>query len=163
MVLVVQLLSPVWLFATPWTAAHQASLSFTISWSLFKLMSVDSVMPSSHFILYHPFLFLPSIFCSMRVFSNESAICIRWPKYWSFSTVLPINNLGWFPLGLTGLISLLSKEACHKDSRRREDSQDSNIWNKLLCFPLLLFPVWLLAAASQNQVLNNIFPSLNVM
>ena len=82
---VVHSLSHVWLFATPWTAARQASLSITISQSLLKLMSIESVMPSNHFILFHPFLLLPSIFPSIRVFSNELALHIRWPKYWSFS------------------------------------------------------------------------------
>ena len=81
----VQSLSCVQLFATPWTAAHQASLSITNSWSLPKLMSIESVMPSNHLILCHPLLLLPSIFPSIRVFSNESALHIRWPKYWSFS------------------------------------------------------------------------------
>ena len=81
----VQLLSRVWLFANPWTAARQASLSITNSWSLPKLLSIESVMPSSHLILCCPFLLLPSIFPSIRVFSNESVLYIRWPKYWSFS------------------------------------------------------------------------------
>ena len=80
----VQLLSCVRLFATPWTAARQASLSFTNSRSLLKLMSFEWVMPSNHLILCHPLL-LPSIFPSIRVFSNESVLYIRWPKYWSFS------------------------------------------------------------------------------
>ena len=84
-VVVVQSLSCIQLFATPWTAAHQASLSFTISLSLLKLMSIESVIPFNHLILCHPLLLLPSIFPSIRVFSNESALCIRWPKYWSFS------------------------------------------------------------------------------
>ena len=85
-VVVVQLLSCVLLFATPWTAAHRASLSFTISRSLLKLMSIDSVMPFNHLILcHHPLLRLPSIFPSIRVFSNESALHIRWPNYWSFN------------------------------------------------------------------------------
>ena len=70
---------------TPWTAAHQSSLSFTISRSLLKLMSIESVMPSNHLILCRPLLLLPSIFPSIRVFSSESALHIRWPKYWSFS------------------------------------------------------------------------------
>ena len=81
----VQSLSRVWLFPTPWTAARQASLSITNCWSLLKLMSIESVMPSNHLILCHPLLFLPSIFPSIRVFSNESLLRIRWPKYWSFS------------------------------------------------------------------------------
>ena len=112
LIIVVQSLSHVRLFATSWTAAHQASLSFTISWSLLKLMSIESVMSSNHLILCCPLLLLPSIFPSNRVFSHESALCIKWPKYWSFSlvSVLPVNIQDWFPLGLTGLISLLSKE-----------------------------------------------------
>ena len=88
---VVQPLSRVRLFVTPWTATHQASLSFTISQSLLKLMSIESVMPSNHLILCRAFLLLPSIFPSIRVFSSESALCIRWPKYWSFS-VSPSND-----------------------------------------------------------------------
>ena len=81
----VQSLSHVRLFATPWTAAHQASQSVAKSWSLLKLMSIESVMPSNHLILCHPLLLPPSIFPSIRVFSNESVLCIGWPKYWSFS------------------------------------------------------------------------------
>ena len=80
----VQSLSRLWLFVTPWTAAHQASLSITNSQSLLKLMSIESVMPSNHLILCRPLL-LPSIFPSIKVFSSESALRIRWPKYWSFS------------------------------------------------------------------------------
>ena len=75
----------VWLFATPWAAAHQAFLSFTNSWNLLKLMSIESVMPSNHLILCHPLLLLPSIFPSISVFCSESTLRIRWPKYWSFS------------------------------------------------------------------------------
>ena len=90
--LVVQLLSRIWLFVTPGTVAHQTSLSFTISWSLLKLMSIELVMPSSHPILYDPLLLLPSIFPSIRVFSNESALCIRWPKYWRFSFSISLSN-----------------------------------------------------------------------
>ena len=75
----------------PWTSAHQASLSFTISWNLLKLMSIESMVPSNCFILYHPLL-LPSIFPSIRVFSNESALHIRWPKYWSFSFSISTSN-----------------------------------------------------------------------
>ena len=81
----VQSLSCVLLFATSWTAAHQAFLSLTNSWSLLKLISIESVMPSSHLNLCCPLLLPPSIFPSIRVFSNESVLCIRWPKYWSFS------------------------------------------------------------------------------
>ena len=88
----VQLLSSIRLFVTPWTAAHQATLSITNSWSLFKFMSIKSVIPSNHLILCHPLLLLPSIFPSIRVFSNESAVCIRWPKYWSFSFSISLFN-----------------------------------------------------------------------
>ena len=107
----VQLLSSIWLFVTPWTAAHQASLSITNSRSLLKLMSIESAIPSNHLILCCPFLLLPSIFPSIRVFSNESVFHIRWPKHWSFSfsIVLPMNIQDWFPLGLTDWISLQSK------------------------------------------------------
>ena len=91
-VVVAQSLSHVLLFATPWTAAHQASLSFTISWSLLKLMSIESMMPSNHPILCHPLLLLPSIFPSIRVFSNESVLCIWWPKFWSFSFSISPSN-----------------------------------------------------------------------
>ena len=88
----VQLLTRVWLFATPWTAARQASLSITNSWSPPKPMSTESVMPSNHLILCHLLLLLPSIFPSIRIFSNESALCIRWPKYWSFSFNISPSN-----------------------------------------------------------------------
>ena len=107
----IQSLSCVWLFATPWTAAHQASLAITISRSPPKPMFIESVMPSNHLILCHPLLFLPSIFPSIRVFSDESALLIRWPKYWSFSfNISPsMNTQDWSPLGWTGWISLQSK------------------------------------------------------
>ena len=87
----VQLLSCVWLFVTPWTAIHQASLSINNSWSLLKLMSIESVMPSNHLIFCHPLLLPPSIFPSIRVFSDES-VHIRWPKYWSFSFSISPSN-----------------------------------------------------------------------
>ena len=94
----VQSLSHVRLFVTPWTRAHQASLSITNSQSLLKLMLIESVMPCDHLILCHPLL-LPSIFPNIRVFSNESALCIRWPKYWSYSFNISPSN------GHPGLIS----------------------------------------------------------
>ena len=95
----VQLLSRVQLFATPWIAALQSSLSITNSRSLLKLMSIESVMPSNHLILCHPLLLPPSIFPSIRVFTNESVLCIRWPKYWSFSFNISPSSKHW------GLIS----------------------------------------------------------
>ena len=88
----VQSLSRVWLFATPWIAALQASLSITNSWSLPKLMSIESVMPSSHLILCCPLVLLPPISPSIRVFSNESTLHVRWPKYWSFSLSISPSN-----------------------------------------------------------------------
>ena len=96
------------LFVTPWTAACQASVSFTISHSLLKLMSIKSVMSSNHLILCHPLLLLPSIFPSIRVSSSESALLISWPKYWSFSFSISEYS-GLISFRLTGLISLLSK------------------------------------------------------
>ena len=88
----VQLFSRIQLFVTPWTVACQASLSITNSWNLLKLMSIESVMPSNHLILFHPLLLLPSFFPSIRVFSNESVLRIRWPKYWSFSFSISPSN-----------------------------------------------------------------------
>ena len=95
----VQSLNCVRLFVTPWTAARQASLSITNSWSLLKLMCIESVMPYNHLILCHPLLLLPSIFPSIRVFSNELGFHMRWPKYWSFSFSISLSN------GYSGLIS----------------------------------------------------------
>ena len=109
----VQSLSHIRLFATPWTAACQASLSITNSRSLLKLMSIESVMPSNHLTLRHPLLFLPSIFPSILVFSNESVLCIRWPKYWSFT--ISLSN------EYSGLISFrlhwLDLFCCSRDSQ----------------------------------------------
>ena len=107
----VQLLSHVWLFATPWTEAHKASLSFTNSRSLLKLMSIESVMPSNHLILCHPLLLQPSIIPSIRVFSNESALRMRWPKYWSFSfSISPSNEYsGLISFRIDWFVSLQSK------------------------------------------------------
>ena len=121
----VQSLSHVQLFATPWTTAHQASLSITNSQSLPKLMSIESVMPSNHLILCRPLLLLPSIFPSIRVFSNESALRIRWPKYWSFSfSISPSNEcsglisfrMDWFDLfAVQGTLKRQRRhQACHQ-------------------------------------------------
>ena len=108
---VVQSVGRVRLFVTPWTAARQASLSFTISWSFLKLMSIESVMLSNHVILCLPLLLLPSIFASIRVFSNESALRISGQGIGALvsASVLPMNIQDWFPLELTGLISLQSR------------------------------------------------------
>ena len=107
-----QLLSHVWLFATRWTAAHQAFLSITNYRSLFKLMSIELVMPFNYLILCHPLLFLPSIFPIIRVFSNESVLRIRWPKYWSFS--FSISPSSYY----SGLISFrIDSSCCPRDSQ----------------------------------------------
>ena len=122
----VQSLSCVRLFATPWTTASQASLFITNSQSLPKLMSIESVMPSNHIILCRPLVLLPSIFPNIRVFSNESALCIRWPKYWSFSFNLsPFNEhpglisfrMDWLdPLAVKGTLKSLLKHHSLKAS-----------------------------------------------
>ena len=110
---------------TPWTAASQASLSITNSQSLLKLMSIELVMPSNHFMLCHPLLLLPSIFPSIRVFSNESVLHIRWPKYWSFSfSINPSNEysglisfrVDWFDLTVQGTLKSLLQHHSSKAS-----------------------------------------------
>ena len=105
----VQSLSCVQLFATPWITARQASLSITNSQSLFKLMSIESMMPSRHLILCHPLLLLPPIPPSIRVFSKESTLCMWWPKVSALASILPMNTRDWPPLEWTGWISLKSK------------------------------------------------------
>ena len=122
--IVVQLLSHVQMFVTQWTAACQVSPSFTVSQSFLKLVSVESVMPFSHPILCHPLLFLPSIFPSIKIFSNELTLCVRWPKYWSF-TISPSSEhsglisfrIGWFDLfGVQGTLKNLLQHHCLKVS-----------------------------------------------
>ena len=122
----VQSVSHVQLFATPWTAARQASLSITNSWSFLKLMSIKSVMPSNYLILCHPLLLPPSIFPSIRVFSNESVLRIRWTKYWSFSfSISPANEysglisfrINWFDLlAVQGALNSLLQHCSTKAS-----------------------------------------------
>ena len=139
----VQSLSRVWLFTTPWTAACQVSLSFTISQSLLKLTSIESIMPSNHLILCCPLLLLPSIFPSIRVFSNESVLCIRWPSYWSFSfNISPSNEysglisfrIDWFDL-LTGQGTLKSLLQYH--SSKASILQHSAFFIVQLSYPYL--------------------------
>ena len=126
---VVQLLSRVQLFVTPWTAEHQDSLSFIISQSLLKLTSIESVMPSNHFILHRALLLLPSIFPSIRVFSDESTLWIRWPKYWSFSFSINLSN------EYSGLISfridwfnLLAVQGTLESLLQHHSSKTSILW-----------------------------------
>ena len=114
---------------TPWTAACQASLSFTISWSLLKLMSIESVMPSNHLILCHTLLFLPSIFPSIRGFSNESVLCIRWPKYWSFSfSISPANEYSGLISFRMDWLDLLAIQGTLKSLLQHHSSKASVLW-----------------------------------
>ena len=124
----VQSLSCLQLFVTPWTAAHQASLSFTISLSLLKLMSIESMMPSNHLILCRPLLLLPSIFPSIRVFSNKSALRIRWPKYWSFS-ISPSNEYSGFISFRIDCFDLLAVQGTLKSLLQHHSSKASVLWH----------------------------------
>ena len=129
MVIVVQLLSRVRLFVTPWTAAHQASLSITNSWSLLKLMSIESMMLSNHLILCHPLLLPPSIFPSIRVFSIESAHHIRWPKYWSFSfSISPTNEYSGLISFRMDWFDLLVVQGTLKSLLQHHSSKASILW-----------------------------------
>ena len=129
MALSVQSLSRVRLFAIPWTRAHQASLSITNSWSLLKLICIKSVMPSNHLILCHPLLLLPSIFPNIRIFSNESVLHIRWPKYWSFSfSISPSNEyLGKISFRMDWL-DLLAFQGTLKSLLQHHTSKSSILW-----------------------------------
>ena len=112
---------------TPWTAAHQASLSFTISWSLLKLMSIESVMPSNDLILCHPLL-LTSIFSSVRVFSKELALCIRWPKYWC-SSISPCNEYSGLISFRIDWLDLLAVQGSLKSLLQHHSSKVSILWH----------------------------------
>ena len=115
--------------AAPWTAAHQAPLSFTLSWSLLKLMSIESVMLSNHLILFCPFFLLPPIFLSIRVFSNESAVHIRWPKYWSFSfSISPSNEYSGLFSFRIDWFDLLAIQGTLKSLLQHHDSKASILW-----------------------------------
>ena len=125
-----QLLSRVRLFVTPQTAACQVSLSITNSQSLFKLMSIESVMPSNHFILWHPLLLLPSIFPSIRVLSNESVLHIRWPKYWSFSfNISPSNEHSELIIFRIDWLDLLAVQGTLKSLLKHHSSKASILWH----------------------------------
>ena len=138
---VVQLLSRVQFFGTPWMAARQASLSFTVSWSLLKLMSTELVMPSSHLILSHPLLLPPIPPSSIRVFSNESTLHMRWPKYWSFSfSISPSNEhpgltsfrMVWLDLlAVQGTLKSLLQHHSSKASIRHLNSKKMQIYIKI--------------------------------
>ena len=125
----VQSLSCVWLFATPWTAAHQASLPISNSWSLLKLMFIELVMPSNHLILCHPLLLPPSIFPSIRVFPNESGLCIKWLKYWSFSfSISPSNEYSGLISFRMDWLDLLAVQRTLKSLLQHHSSKASILW-----------------------------------
>ena len=141
--IVVQSLSYVQFFATPWTATYQASLSFTLSQSLLKLMSIELVLPSNYLIHCHPLLLLPSIIPGIRVFSSELALCIRWPKYWSFSFSFSPSN------EYSGLISfrmdwfdLLAVQGTLKESSPTPQFQSINSLVFSLLYGSILTPIY---------------------
>ena len=137
----VQLLSCVWLFVTPWTAARQASLSITNSWSLPKLMSIELVMPSNHLILCRPLLLPPSIFPSIRVFSSESALHIRWPKYWSFSFIIrPSNEQSGLISFRMNWLDLLAVQGTLKSLLLHHSSQALILWRSAFFIVQLSHP-----------------------
>ena len=137
----VQSLIHVQLFATPWTSARQASLSITNSWSLLKSMSIESVMPSSHLILCCPFPLLPSIFLSIRVFSNESALHIRWPKYWSFSfNISPSNEHPGLISFRMDWLDLLAVQGTLRSLLQHHSSKASILWRSAFIIVQLSHP-----------------------
>ena len=124
-----QSLSRFLLFVTPWTAVHQASLSITNSWSLLKLMPIESVMPSNHIILCHSHLLLPSIFPSIRVFSNESVLCIWWPNYWSFSfSISPSSEYSGLISFRMDQLDLLAVQRTLKSLLQHHSSKAPILW-----------------------------------
>ena len=126
----VQSLSSVQLFASPRTAARQASISITNSQSLLKLMSIKLVVPSNHLILHHPLLLLPSVFPSLRVFSKESVLCIRWPKYWSFSfSISPSNEYSGLTSFRIDWLDLLAVQGTLKSLLQHHSSKASTLWH----------------------------------
>ena len=134
-----QSLSHIQLFATPWTAAHQASLSIANSQNLLKLMSIESVMLSNHLILCCPLLLLPSIFPSIRVFSNESVLCIRWPKYWSFSfSISPSNEYSGLISFRIDWLDLLVVQGTLKSLLQHHSSKVLILWLFSFLYSLIL-------------------------
>ena len=129
------------LFANPWTAARQASLSITNPWSLFKLKSIELVMPSNHFILCHPLLLLPSIFPSIRVFSNEPVLRIRWPKYWSFCfSISPSNEYSGLISFRIDRLDLLEIQGTLKSFLQHHSSKASILWCSAFFIVQLSYP-----------------------
>ena len=167
-VVVVQSLSNVWLFVTPWTATCQASLSFTISWNLFKPISTESVMPSNHLILCLPLLLLPSIFPSIRVFSNELVLCIRWPKYWNFTfSISPSNQysgltsfrIDWFDiLAVQGTLKSLLQ---HHSLKAINSSALSLLYGPNLTsvhnyWKNIALPIWIFVSKLMSLIFNTL-------
>ena len=141
----IQSLSCVWLFVTPWTIACQASLSFTMFWSLLKLMSIESVTPSNHLILCRPFLLLPSIFPSFWVFSNDSALHIRWPNYWSFSfSISPSSEYSGLISFRMDWFDLTAVQGILKGLLQHHSSKASILWCSAFFMVQLLHPCRLL-------------------
>ena len=137
----VQSLSHVWHFATPWTTACQVSLSITSPWSLLKLMSIQLVRPSNHLILCHPLLLLPSIFPSIRVFSNESVLHIRWPKYWIFSfNISPSNDYSGLISFRMDWLDLLAVQGILKSLLQHHTSKASIHWHSAFFIVQLSHP-----------------------
>jgi len=137
----VQSLSRVWLFVTQWTAARQASLSITNSQSSLRLMSIELLMPSNHLILCRPLLCPPSIFPSIRVFSNESALCIRWPNYWSFSfSISPSNEYSGLISFRMDWLDLLAVQGTLKRLLQHHSSKASILWHSAFFIVQLSYP-----------------------
>ena len=140
-VVAVQSLSRVQLFTTPWTAACQDSLSFTISWSLLKLISIDSVMPFNHLVLCHLLFLLPSIFPSIRIFSRESVLRIRWPKYWSFNfSICPSNEYSGLIFFRIDWFDLLAVQGTSKSLLQHHSSKESILQHSVFFMVQLSYP-----------------------
>ena len=146
--------------ATPWTAACQASLSFTISWSLLKLMSIELVMPSNHLILCCPLLLPPSIFPSIRVFANESVLCIKWPKYWSFSfSISPSSEYSGLISFRVGWLDILAVQGTLKNLLQHHSSKASILWCSVFFIVQLSHPY---ITTGKTIALTNIWHRENV-
>ena len=138
MLVVFQSVGFVSFFVIPWTTTHQASLSFTVSWSLHQLMSFESVMPSNHLILCHPLLLLHTIFPSIRVFSSESGLCIRWPKYWKFSfSISPSSEYSGLISFNTDWLYLLAVQGILESSPTPQFKSINSVALSLLYGPIL--------------------------
>jgi len=163
--LVVQLLSHVQLFATPWTAVCQASLPFSISHSLLKLIFIESVMRFNSLILCRPLLLLASIFLSIRVFSNESALCIRWPKYWSFSfSISPSNEYSGFISFRIHWLDLLAVQGTLKSLLQHHSSKASILWRSAFFIVQLSHPyVTSIHSVGTPWVKSSVLPLTSVM